>query len=206
MTAWQTHVPLPLTRAGPPTTARSSWTCLPFLRHDFSSGGLASLSHCCSPQFLACIHDEYCLIHSSNIDPALPLPQDHILDLVEPAFHGKRQTMVLKFVCSQNHGRSFKNICLSVSGSQSQWTKPNFLGIRFGHQDFLIDFQVILICIRVANYCNRLINATSKLEFLDDGCCDKNEARECGRWLRAALEWIFGENVSGWLLGRRPEW
>lgn len=26
----------------------------------------------------------YSLIHSSSIDPALPLPQDHILDLMEP--------------------------------------------------------------------------------------------------------------------------
>lgn len=120
MTAWQSHVPLPLTGAEPPTTAQGSWTCHPFLRHDFSSGGLASLSHCCSPRFLACIYDEYCLIHSSNIDPALPLPQDHILDLMEPAFHGKRQTMVLKFVCSQNHGRSFKNLyqCLVPSPSE----------------------------------------------------------------------------------------
>lgn len=80
--------------------------------HDFSSGGLTSLSHCYSLQFLVRVYDEYSLIHSSSIDPALPLPQDHILDLMEPAFHGKKQTMVLKFVCSQNHGRSFKNTCL----------------------------------------------------------------------------------------------
>ena len=49
------------------------------------------------------------------------------------------------------------------------------MGIRI----FLTDFQVILICIRVENYCDWLINATSKLAFLGDACCDENEAREC---------------------------
>lgn len=196
MTAWKTHVPLSLTGAEPPATARGSWNCHPLLMHDFSSGGLTSLSHCCSPQFLVHIYDEYSLIHSSNIDPALPVPQDHILDLREAAFHGKRQTMVLKFV-HRIMGEALKISVLSVSGSKSQWTKPSFLGIRYGHQDFLIDFQVILICIRVENYCDWLINATSKLAFLGDACCDKNEARECRRWLRAALEWIFRENISG---------
>ena len=139
MTAWKTHVPLSLTGAEPTATARGSWNCHPFLMHDFSSGGLTSLSHCCSPQFLVRIYDEYSFIHSSNTDPALPLSQDHILDLREAAFHGKRQTMVLKFV-HRIMGEALKIPVLSVSGSKSQWTKHNFLGIRSGHQDFFNRF------------------------------------------------------------------
>lgn len=121
--------------------------CHPFLMHDFSSGGLTSLSHCCSLQFLVRVYDEYSLIHSSSIDPALPLPQTTSLISWSQHSMGRNEDNGSKF-CLFTESEALKISVLSVSGSQCSEPNPVFWESGMGISIFN-RFQVILICIRL---------------------------------------------------------